>query len=143
MRVMSEEEWKAFLAAEPARTGKLATVRKDGRPHVAPVWYDLDDDGSIVFTTAADTLKGQAIRRDPRVCLCVDDERPPFSFVIVEGKVDLSEDPDAKLVWATRIGGRYMGSDHAEAYGRRNAVPGELLVRLRPTHVVARAGIAE
>lgn len=140
---MSEEEWKAFLAAEPARTGKLATVRKDGRPHVAPVWYDLDDDGSIVFTTAADTLKGQAIRRDPRVCLCVDDERPPFSFVIVEGKVDLSEDPDAKLVWATRIGGRYMGSDHAEAYGRRNAVPGELLVRLRPTHVVARAGIAE
>ncbi len=75
--------------------------------------------------------------------LCVDDERPPFSFVIVDGTVDLSEDLDDVLVWATRIGGRYMGSAVAEAYGRRNAVPGELLVRLRPDHVVARAGIAD
>jgi PPOX class probable F420-dependent enzyme len=143
MHVMSEEEWKAFLAAEPPHTGKLATVRKDGRPHVAPVWYDLDDDGTIVFTTGAETLKGLSIRRDPRVCLCVDDERPPFSFVIVEGKVDIRQDLDEVRVWATRIGGRYMGADNAEAYGRRNAVPGELLVRITPTHVVARAGIAD
>jgi PPOX class probable F420-dependent enzyme len=143
MHVMSEEEWKAFLTAEPPHTGKLGTVRKDGRPHVAPIWYDLDDDGSIVFTTGAQTLKGTSIRREPRVCLCVDDERPPFSFVIVDGKVDVSEDLDELLVWATRIGGRYMGAGHAEAYGRRNAVPGELLVRLRPTHVAAQAAIAD
>ena len=144
MHVMSEEEWKAFLTIEPPRTGKLATVRKDGRPHVAPVWFDLDDDGSsIVFTTGAETLKGRSIRRDPRVCLCVDDERPPFSFVVVDGKVDVSEDLDELLVWATRIGGRSMGAETAEAYGRRNAVPGELLVRLRPVRVVARADIAD
>jgi PPOX class probable F420-dependent enzyme len=144
MRVMTEEEWKAFLTAEPPRTGKLATIRKDGRPHVAPIWYDLDDDGSsIVFTTGAETLKGKSIRRDPRACLCVDDERPPFSFVIIDGKADISEDLDEMLVWATRIGGRYMGAEHAEAYGRRNAVSGELLVRLRPNHVVAQAAIAD
>ena len=35
------------------------------------------------------------------------------------------------------IGGRYMGSDRAEAFGARNAMPGELLVRLRPTRIVA------
>ena len=143
MHVMTEEERRAFLLAEPARTGKLATTRKDGRPHVAPIWFDLDDDGTIVFTTGAETLKGRSIRRDPRVSLCVDDERPPFSFVIVDGTVDLSEDLDDVLVWATRIGGRYMGSAVAEAYGRRNAVPGELLVRVRPDHVVARAGISD
>ena len=62
--------------AEPPHTGKLATVRKDGRPHVAPIWFDLDDDGSIVFTTGAESLKGRSIRRDPRVCLYIDDERP-------------------------------------------------------------------
>ncbi len=143
MHVMNEEEWKAFLTAEPPRTGKLGTVRKDGRPHVAPIWFDLDDDGSIVFMTGAETLKGRSIRRDPRVCLCVDDERPPFSFVIVEGKAEVCEDLDEMLVWATRIGGRYMGAENAEAYGRRNAVSGELLVRLKPTHVAAHADIAD
>jgi PPOX class probable F420-dependent enzyme len=143
MHAMSEQERRAFLLAEPARTGKLATTRKDGRPHVAPIWYDVDDDGTIVFNTGAESLKGRSIRRDPRVALCVDDERPPFSFVIVEGTVDIGEDLDDMLVWATRIGGRYMGADGAKAYGRRNAIPGELLVRLRPTHIVASAGIAD
>jgi PPOX class probable F420-dependent enzyme len=142
MRVMSEEELKAFLIAEP-HTGKLATTRKDGRPHVAPIWYDLDDDGTVVFTTAAETLKGKTLRRDPRASLCVDDERPPFSFVIIDGTVEISEDLDDLLVWATRIGGRYMGAEKAEAFGRRNAVPGELLVRLPPGHVVAQAAIAD
>jgi PPOX class probable F420-dependent enzyme len=142
MRVMNEEEWKAFLVAEP-RTGMLATTRKDGRPHVAPIWYDLDDDGTIVFATGAETLKGRSIRRDPRVCFCVDDEHPPFSFVLVDGTVEVSEDLDEMLVWATRIGGRYMGPALAEAFGRRNAVAGELLVRLRPTHVVAQADLAD
>jgi len=123
MHVMSEEEWKAFLAAEPRHTGKLATVRKDGRPRVAPIWFDLDDDGSIVFTTGVGTLKGKSITRDPRVCLCIDDERPPFSFVVVEGKVDISEDPDDLLLWATRIGGRYMGADAADAYGAPTPSP--------------------
>src|SRR4051812_25920891 len=142
MHVMSEEEWKAFLNDQP-RTAKLATVRKDGRPHVAPIWIDFDDDGTIVFTTHADSLKGKSIRRDPRIALCVDDDRPPFSFVTIEGTGEISEDPDEMLRWATRIGGRYMGAEVASAYGKRNAVPGELLVRVRPTHVVARAGIAD
>jgi PPOX class probable F420-dependent enzyme len=139
---MSESEWRAFVT-EGTRTGKLATTRLDGRPHVAPVWFDLDDDGTVVFTTGADTLKGKALRRDPRVAMCVDDETPPFAFVLVEGTAELSEDPDAVLEWATRIGGRYMGAELAEAYGKRNAVPGELLVRVTPNHVVARAEIAD
>ena len=140
---MTEDEYRAFMTGRPAHTAKLGTTRADGRPHVAPVWYDLDTDGTVVFTTGADTLKGKALRRDPRVCLCVDDERPPFSFVIVEGTAAISHDLDEMLVWATRIGGRYMGDDQAEAYGQRNAVPEELLVRITPSHVVARAGITD
>jgi len=82
------------------------------------------------------------MRRDPRVSLCVDDERPPFAFVAVEGRATLSEDLDELLRFATLIGGRYMGKDRAEAFGRRNAVPGELLVRVTPTHVLAEADVA-
>src|SRR5437899_12819177 len=100
MHIMSEEEWRAFLTAAPARTGKLATTRADGRPHVAPIWFDLDDDGTVVFTTGAESLKGKAIRRDPNVSLCVDDEIPPFSFVIIEGRAEVSRDLAALLEWA-------------------------------------------
>jgi PPOX class probable F420-dependent enzyme len=139
--VADDPWWREFIGALPARTGKLAVVRADGRPHVTPIWIALDGD-DVVFTTVATSLKGNALRRDPRVSLCVDDDRPPFSFVIVEGSVTLSTDPDDLLRWATVLGGRYMGADRAEAYGRRNGGPGELLARLTPARVVVGKDIA-
>ena len=39
---MSESEIWAFLDSTPAHTGKLATVRANGGPHVAPVWFAVD-----------------------------------------------------------------------------------------------------
>jgi len=140
---MTDPAVRAFLTAEPPHTGKLATVRSDGRPHVAPVWYVLDDDDSILFNTGATTVKGRNLQRDPHASLCVDDERPPFSFVIVEGAVAISEDLREVRRWATEIGGRYMGAGRAEEYGARNGVAGELLVRLRPGRVVSVFGMAD
>jgi hypothetical protein len=134
---MSEAEVRVFLTALPARTAKLATVRADGRPHLAPVWYDLDDDGSLVFNTGESTVKGRNLRREPRVSLCVDDDRPPFSFVVVEGVAEISDDLGEVRRWASRLGGRYMGADRAEEYGSRNGVVGELLVRVRPERIVS------
>jgi PPOX class probable F420-dependent enzyme len=139
---MTDAEVREFLLAEPAHTGKLATTRQDGSPHVAPIWYALDDDGTVVFTTGESTAKGRSLRRDPRAAMCVDDERPPFSFVIVEGSVELREDLDELRRWATVIGGRYMGAEQAAAFGARNAVPGELLVRLSPTRVISERDVA-
>ncbi|HEX9995190.1 MAG TPA: PPOX class F420-dependent oxidoreductase [Acidimicrobiales bacterium] len=138
---MTEDEWQAFLRS-PVRPAILATVRKDGRPHATPVWYDVDDDGTIVFTTHETSVKGAAVRRDGRVSLCVQDDRPPFSFVMVEGRAEASADPEDLRRWAARIGGRYMGADQAEAYGARNGVPGELVVRVTPAHVVALKDVA-
>lgn len=139
---MSLEEARAFLVAG-TRTGKLAVVRRDGAPLVAPVWFVVDEDGSLVFSTGARTAKGRAIRRDPRVSICVDDEHPPYGYVRVDGVAAISEDLDAMLAWTTAIARRYMGDGVADAYGRRNAVAGELLVRVAPTRVVALAGIAD
>jgi PPOX class probable F420-dependent enzyme len=93
-------------------------------------------------TDGETTVKARNMRRDARVSLCVDDQEPPFSFVLVEGTAEMTaEDPD-HLYWATRIAGRYMGAELAEAYGRRNAVPGELLVRVTPNRIVVRKNIA-
>jgi len=118
-------------------------VRADGRPHVAPIWFALDGDGSLVFNTGADTVKGRNLRRDPRVSLCVDDDTPPFSFAVVEGVASTTEDPEELRRWATLIGGRYMGADRAEEYGARNGVPGELLVRVKISRVTAARDLAE
>lgn len=144
---MTDAELLAFLDGDPPHTGKLATVRADGRPHVAPIWFAVDSAtagpgnpiGDIVFNTGADTLKGKALARDPRVALCIDDERPPFSFVTIEGTATINNDLDEVGRWAAILGGRYMGADRAEEYGRRNGVRGELLVRVRPSHIVAMA----
>jgi PPOX class probable F420-dependent enzyme len=134
--------WQDFVRQLPARTAKLAVTRLDGSPHVAPVWVDLDGD-EIVFMTSADTVKGKSILRDGRVCLCFDDERPPFDFVTVAGTTTTSTDPADLLEWGTRIAGRYMGSERAEEYGRRNAVPPEMVVRVTPTKVTAVTAVAD
>jgi len=138
---MTAEQRREFLLGRP-RTAKLAVVRRDGRPHVTPVWIDLDGD-DVMFTTHCTNPKGHAIRRDGRVCLCVDDETPPFAFVVIDGTTSVSQNRDDLRHWATRIGGRYMGAARAEEYGARNAAEGELLVRVRPTKIVARGGIAD
>lgn len=131
----------AFLS-EGTRTAKVGYLAADGRPLVAPVWFVVDD-GQIVFNTGRDTAKGRALVRDPRITVCVDDERPPFSFVQIQGTATLGEDPAELLSTATRIGGRYMGADRAEEFGRRNGVPGELIVRLAPTKAIAAFNLAD
>lgn len=140
MPSMTDQEWRAFVT-QGTRTGKLATVRRDGRPHVMPVWFVLDGD-DLVFNTGAETVKGRALVRTGQASLCVDGA-PPFSFVTVSGSVHVSGDLDEMLPWATRIAARYMGEDRAEEFGRRNAVEGELLVRLRCENVVAQRGVAD
>ena len=141
MRHMTAAERRAFLQ-EGGRTGKLATVRPDGRPHVAPIWFVLDED-EVVFTTWHETVKATNLEHDPRVALVVDEEEPPFAFVLIEGVAEIDKQAPDMLRWTTRLAGRYMGEDQAEQFGRRNAVEGEWLVRIRPTHFVARQGIAD
>ena len=140
MQDMNKAEIRSFLT-DTVRTGKLATVRADGRPHVAPIWFALDGD-DLLFTTWHTSVKAKNLRRDGRVSICIDDESPPFAFVIIEGTVEITDDADALLQWAAHIGGKYMGQDQAEAYGNRNGVEGELLVRLTPTKIIAKKDVA-
>ncbi|GAB3689329.1 PPOX class F420-dependent oxidoreductase [Actinocorallia lasiicapitis] len=135
MAKMTDQEWRA-LASEGTRTGKLATVRADGRPHVAPVWFVIHGD-DVVFNTAADSVKGRDLARDPRAAFCVDDENPPFAFVILEGVAELDDDLPTVRHWATQIAARYLGAEHAEKYAENFAKPGQLVVRIRIDKVIA------
>ncbi|MBB4775205.1 PPOX class F420-dependent oxidoreductase [Actinomadura livida] len=141
MEQMTESEWRAFVS-EGTRTGKAGVVRKDGSPHVTPIWFVLDGD-DVLFNTGRKTVKGRALARDPRLSICVDDQEPPFSYVQIQAEAALIEDLDEMRRWATAIGGRYMGDGRAEEFGARNAVPTEYLVRARITKVIAERDIAD
>jgi PPOX class probable F420-dependent enzyme len=138
---MSTAEWREFVSSG-TRTGKAGVTSADGAPHVTPVWFLLDGD-DLVFTTHESSVKHRALRRDARVCVCVDDDTPPYSFVSLWGEATLSEELGELRRWATAIGARYMGADRAGEFGARNAVPGETLVRVRISKVVAVRDMAD
>lgn len=140
MRKMRAEEFRVFVSSGH-RTGKFATVAADGAPMIAPVWFVLDGE-DFVFTTGGDSAKVRNLRRNPRASLCVSDDEPPFAYAEIRGEVTLSDDLDEVVRVATAAGGRYMGPEKAEEFGKRNGVPGELVVRLHPDKVIAHADIA-
>ena len=150
MTEMSKEEIARFVMQDTF-TGKLATVRKDGSSHVVPIWFVLDNVnskkrrriGNIIFTTDSTSTKANNIRRDNRVSICIDDQTRPFSFVTIFGsaKIQIYKQKEV-LKWATKIAERYMGKKNAEAYGRRNSSDGAMLVRIKPTRIIAEKDIA-
>jgi PPOX class probable F420-dependent enzyme len=91
MQLMEDDEWRAFLFVRP-HTEKIATVRADGRPYIAPVWFDLDGD-DLIFLTGSTSVEGRDLRSDPRIRMCVDDEQAPYSFVLIEGTARLTDNP--------------------------------------------------
>jgi PPOX class probable F420-dependent enzyme len=148
MAEMSTKEIRKFLA-QGTLTGKLATVKKDGSPHVVPIWFILDDTNdetknlNIFFMTGNMSVKARNIHINNRVSICIDDQTPPFSFVTVYGVAEIQQiDRNELLKWATKIAERYMGKDNAESYGVRNSAEGELLVGIKSLNIVAEKNIA-
>jgi PPOX class probable F420-dependent enzyme len=148
MTEMSKTEIRRFLK-QGTLTGKLATVKKDGSPHIVPIWFVLDEGnrkvglGDIVFNTGNTSLKAKNIQRDNRVSICVDDQTAPFSFVTVCGTAKIEHYKQNDLFdWAAKIAARYMGENNAEEYGRRNSTEGEVLVRIIPTKIIAEKDIS-
>lgn len=141
MQKMTDEQWRAFVM-HGTRTGKLSTVRADGSPHLAPLWFLLDGD-DIVLTTEKNSVKGRNLARDGRFVLCIDQDQPPYAFVLLHGHAETSEDPEEMLHWGGLLGARYMGADRTKEYAARNGGPGNLLVRGRIDKVIAFNGIAD
>ena len=116
-------------------TAKLGTINKDGSPHITPIWFILDENDHIIFTTYFKSLKAKNLIRNPKVSICVDDQVPPFSFVIVNGIAKIMTNSRDLLIWTTKIAERYMGKELSLDYGKRNAVEGELIIKVIPTKI--------
>ena len=75
------------------------------------------------LATGKQSAKGRHLIRDPHVCFSVDDQAPPFSFVMIEGTGEIDQEPDKGeiLKWATKIAERYVGSEAAEGSWKRDS----------------------
>src|SRR5919112_5420994 len=135
MKKMNHEEILEFLM-NGTFTGKVSTINKDGSSHITPIWYLLDENNHVIFTTCSKSVKGKNLLRDPRISFCVDDQRPPFSFVIIDGIAKVIFKSPNLLEWTTKIAARYMGKSLSNEYGKRNAVEGEMLIRVIPTKII-------
>jgi PPOX class probable F420-dependent enzyme len=154
MAAMTREEIKKFLM-KGTFTGKLATTKKDGSSHVVPVWFVIDNNNNgrltgrdkegyddIIFTTSSGSAKARNIQRDNRVSICVDDQTPPFSYVVIYGTARIQRCQQNELFrFATKIAQRYMGKEVAELYGKRNSAEDEVLVRIKPIRIIAEKDI--
>ena len=134
-QTMNAEQRRAFMAAG-TRSAVMATTRADGRPHAVPVWYAMDGD-DVLVNTGADTVKGRDLARDPRVALVVHDDRPPYAFVMVEGVAELLGEPEAVRAGSALIGRHYLDPQALDGWVAYATSPGKVLVRVRPTNVVA------
>ena len=141
MRELTRDEWRAFVS-EGTRTGKLATASPTGAVHVAPVWFVVTAE-ALVFTTYQDTVKARHLTANPRAALTADEERFPYGFVLVRGAVEIDRTAPDLGDWTHRLAARYVPVERAEEYGRRNAVEGEWLCRLRLDKVIGRAALAD
>ena len=139
---MNSDEIIEFLNKDTF-TGKVGTINKDGTTHITPIWYILDDDNHIIFTTSSKSLKGINLIKDPRISMCVDDQAPPFSFVIIKGIAKIFFHSPDLLKFTTRIAERYMGKELSLEYGKRNAVEEELLIKIIPTKIIGQKKVSE
>jgi PPOX class probable F420-dependent enzyme len=151
MTEMSKKETKKFLM-QGTFTAKIGMVNKDGSPHAVPIWFVLDERKNrtakkledIIFAIYEDSLEATNIQHDNRVSICVDDQTPQFSFVTIHGTAKIVRQKYYELLkWNTRIAERYMGKSNAKAYGERNSTKGIILVRVKPTKIIAEKDITE
>ncbi len=135
---MSVAEREQFLAG--LHVGVLSVAAAgDGEtggsraPLAVPVWYDYRPGGRVSVITGRNSRKGLAIVAAGRMSLCVQDEKPPYRYVSVEGPVEMEElDPAERLAMARR----YLGTAGGDRYVAGNPDPsGEgAMFRMTPQH---------
>jgi PPOX class probable F420-dependent enzyme len=129
------EEQRAFL--ETARTVQVASIGPDGRPHLVPMWFVVDDEGCIVFTTYATSQKVRNLQRDPRITALVEDGREYSQLrgLMIEGRAELvMGDPEATAAVRRLIGAKYAGRTSA-APRSDGVLTKRCVVRIRPERV--------
>jgi PPOX class probable F420-dependent enzyme len=96
----------------------LATLRRDGSPHVAPVWVDHDGD-IILVNTAVGRVKQKNIMKDPRVGLSITDQNNPYERVEIRGRV-VSQTREGAEEHIDKLANKYTGITRRKTNNHQN-----------------------
>ena len=97
---------------------RIAVVNADGAPSVTPIWF-LHQDNAILFTPRLKSAWYRRIQADPRVALCIDEDRLPYRKVLVEGVSELVHPPGEDDQWRAQylaMAAKYVGDQGAARY---------------------------
>tara|TARA_B100000315_G_scaffold201690_1_gene194203 strand:- start:21 stop:437 length:417 start_codon:yes stop_codon:yes gene_type:complete len=129
---LSRQEISAYLA-EP-HVAHMVTVRPDGRPHVAPVWF-IEEDGWAFVMAHASAVKLRNVRRNPQVTLSVATDQRPFKYVLLEGEGRVTNRDLARVV--ERICVHYDGPELGPTFAREALSGGQMwVVEIRVKRVI-------
>lgn len=132
MSVPIPERMADLVAWETKSFAFLGLVRKDGRPHVTPVWFDYRDE-RIVINTARGRVKDKVLRRRGPVTMAILNPASPYRYLMIEGQV-VDETEEGAFEQIQKLNEKYHGKYE---YPKR---PGEVRVtyRIEPTSVFPR-----
>ena len=138
---MSDEEVRKFL--QESKTIILCSIGRDGFPHPMPMWFGLEDDGTLVMTTFAKSQKVQNLKRDPRVTLLAEAGAvySELRGVTLRGKAEIVSDVESVLAVlekvSVRTGAIPDGDSEALRAGLRASAQKRCLIRVKPDKVVS------
>lgn len=134
---LSETERETFLAQTfPTPLGVIATVLRDGAPHVVPVWFRWNSGAVTVWTTET-RVWVRNLSRDPRVAFSVQTFDEPYPAVMMRGSATVATAHDAATVEQARaIARRYLAPEDVDGYV---AEWSDLrsIVTITPDHIVS------
>lgn len=119
MPALSAAEVAAFLD-EPGHLARIGTVAADGSPSVVPAWF-VAEDGLVYVTPRERSAWFTHLRRDPRICISIDEDRLPYRKVTIRGSAEIVHDVGQDDAWRDRyrrIAERYVGPEGADRYLR-------------------------
>jgi PPOX class probable F420-dependent enzyme len=132
MSQMTAPEIKTYL--KEARIADLATLRSDGSPHIAPVWYQYRT-GALYIMARQDSVKVRNIRRDARVAVSIPKPDLPYQYVVIEGTATITDHEIAKMILEISI--HYRGKENGEIFANELLSEGAMVViEIAPTRTL-------
>lgn len=136
---MTEEEQKEFL--EHGYTLQVASNGPRGAPHLAAMWYSLNADGLIQFTTFTKSQKIVNLQRDPHITCMLEDGKAYSELrgLVIEGKAALIiGDVEATLAVMARSPEKYgggPGTQQVDEDERRRMASKRCVVKVHPEKI--------